>query len=102
MRGENSFLNQNNNNKEDDHDKNEDDLETSNKETPEKCTACALGQFSTAGSASCNKCAINEYQDSTGGTGCKTCPFGWFTFTKTGQANCLTGCPILYKRCYRQ
>merc|ERR1712166_67715 len=34
MRGENSFLNQNNNNKKDDHDKNEDDLETSNKDTP--------------------------------------------------------------------
>ena len=59
----------------------------------EKCTSCALGKFSTAGSASCNSCAINEYQDSEGGTGCKTCPNGWSTFTLKGQSKCEAICP---------
>ena len=59
----------------------------------EKCTSCALGKFSTAGSASCSSCAINEYQDSEGGTGCKTCPNGWSTFTLKGRSKCEAICP---------
>ena len=74
---------------------------------PEKCTTCAVGQFSSAGSASCGECAINEYQDSTGGSGCKACPNGWSTSSLKGQSKCeAVYCPdgavtdVNYQSCF--
>lgn len=73
---------------------------------PERCTTCVVGQFSTAGSASCNTCAVNEYQDSEGGTGCKACPNGWSTFSLKGQSKCEAICPdgavtdVNYQSCF--